>query len=503
MKREAGLLFPISSLWGKYGIGTLGKTAYEFIDFLKESELKIWQILPLNVTSFGNSPYQSPSNYALNYNFIDFDTLIEKELLTREEVENEYWGDNETRINYGALFNNKLKVLKKAFKRFNKNDENFINFLETMKNYSDFAVFMVLKDMHNLKAWYEWHDEYSVYSPAIEKEIKTEHKEEYLFYMWTQFEFLNEYRLVKKYANDNGIKIMGDLPIYVAYDSVEVWKYPYLFELDERLNPKRVAGVPPDCFSADGQLWGNPLYDWSYHKKTNYKWWNERIDNALKLYDLIRIDHFRGFSRYFAIPFGDKTARNGIWVDGPGFDLFKNKLDLPIVAEDLGMIDDKFLKLMKDTGYPGMKLVDQAFEDSSKDNIWRPSNYTYNFFSYSGTHDSKTTCQLINELNNSEKELMLKILEEECKTFGVPFTRKFSNEQLTYTICELNFASKARTAIIPMMDLYALGKEARINFPSTLSDDNWSWRMDEKLFDETRKEKSALLTRRVDNYQRY
>ena len=224
MKREAGLLFPISSLWGKYGIGTLGKSAYEFIDFLKESELKIWQILPLNVTSFGNSPYQSPSNYALNYNFIDFDTLIEKELLRREEVENEYWGDNETRINYGALFNNKLKVLKKAFNRFDKNDKDFINFLETMKNYSDFAVFMVLKDMHNLKAWYEWHDEYSVYSPAIEKEIKTEHKEEYLFYMWTQFEFLNEYRLVKKYANDNGIKIMGDLPIYVAYDSVEVWK---------------------------------------------------------------------------------------------------------------------------------------------------------------------------------------------------------------------------------------------------------------------------------------
>ena len=246
MKREAGLLFPISSLWGKYGIGTLGKSAYEFIDFLKESQLKIWQILPLNVTSFGNSPYQSPSNYALNYNFIDFDALIEKELLTREEVENEYWGDNETRINYGALFNNKLKVLKKAFNRFDKNDKDFINFLETMKNYSDFAVFMVLKDMHNLKAWYEWHDEYSVYSPAIEKEIKTNHKEEYLFYMWTQFEFLNEYRLVKKYANDKGIKIMGDLPIYVAYDSVEVWKYPYLFELDERLNPKRVAGVPPD-----------------------------------------------------------------------------------------------------------------------------------------------------------------------------------------------------------------------------------------------------------------
>ena len=502
MKRNAGLLFPISSLWGKYGIGTLGKAAYELVDFLKESEFSIWQILPLNVTSFGNSPYQSPSNYALNYYFIDFDKLIEKGLLKKEEVESEFWGENSSRVDYGAIFNNKLKVLRLAFSRFDLTDEAFKKFLEEGQNFNDFAIFMVLKDLHSLKPWYEWNDKWSKYSLSLEKEVKTTYKNDYLFYMWTQFEFLNEYNSLKEYANKNGIQIMGDLPIYVAYDSVEVWKYPYLFDLDENLVPKKVAGVPPDCFSEDGQLWGNPLYDWSYHKKSGYKWWNARIDNALKLYDLIRIDHFRGFSRYFSIPYGDKTARNGVWVDGPGFDLFKDKLEYPIVAEDLGMIDDKFLTLMKQTGYPGMKIVDQAFEDADPKNIWRPSNYTYNFFSYTGTHDSKTTRQFIDDLSEKEKKLMLDILEDECKKFGVPFARKLSNEKLAAIICELNFASKAKTAIIPIMDLFALGKEARINFPSTLSDDNWSWRMDENLFKEHAKEKSEVLVRWVDNYQR-
>lgn len=503
MKRNAGLLFPISSLWGKYGIGTLGKSAYELVDFLKLSRLKIWQILPLNVTSFGNSPYQSPSNYALNYYFIDFDILIEKGLLKSKEVDSLSWGDNLNRVDYGAIFNNKLKVLKIAFKRFDQKNEAFQKFVAEEKNFSDFAIFMVLKDLHNLRPWYEWDEKWKKYSLALEKEVKTNYQDEFLFYMWTQFEFLDEYKKLKDYANKNGIQIMGDLPIYVAYDSVEVWKYPYLFDLDEKLNPKKVAGVPPDCFSEDGQLWGNPLYNWDYHKKSNYKWWNDRINNALNLYDLIRIDHFRGFSRYFSIPFGDKTARNGVWVDGPGFDLFKDKLEYPIVAEDLGMIDDKFLELMKQTNYPGMKIVDQAFDNPDIKNEWRPSNYTYNFYSYTGTHDSKTTKQFIDDLSDEEKNIMLDILEDECKKLNVPFARKLSNQKLTDVICELNFASKARTAIIPIMDLFELGKEARINFPSTLSDDNWSWRMDEDTFKKSLKEKSDTLVRWVDNYQRY
>lgn len=502
MERKAGILMPIFSLWGEYGIGTLGKSAYEFVDFLYDSELTIWQILPLNVTSFGNSPYQSPSNYALNYNLIDLDELIEEKLLEKEEVQNIKWGGLETRIDYGAIFNNKLNVLKIAYDRFDKNNSNFKKFVEENVNFNDFSVFMVIKELNSLKPWYEWDAKYRTFSPSLEKEIKTKYHDRYMFYMWTQYVFVKQYKALKEYANSKSIKIMGDLPIYVAYDSVEVWKYPFLFDLDKNNRPNKVAGVPPDCFSEDGQLWGNPLYNWAYHKKTNYKWWNERINNALTYFDLVRIDHFRGFSRYFAIPYGDKTAKNGVWVDGPGFDLFKDKLDYPIVAEDLGMIDDKFLELMKQTEYPGMKIVDQGFDTLDKDNIWRPSNYTYNFFSYTATHDSKTTRQFIDDLNDKEKEVFFKVMEEECQHFHVPFTRKMNPYQLTYVLCELNFASKARCAIIPMMDLYAKGKDARLNFPSTLSDDNWSWRMDEKEFRDLRKEKSEVLVRWVDNYQR-
>ena len=494
---------PIFSLWGEYGIGTLGKSAYDFVDFLHDSELSIWQILPLNVTSFGNSPYQSPSNYALNYNLIDFDTLVEQGLLKKEELEKVKWGEFKTRVDYGAIFNNKLNFLKIAFDRFDKNNTDFVKFVENNVNFSDFSVFMVIKELHSLKPWYEWDDKYRVFSVALEKEIKTKYCDRYLFYMWTQYIFDKQYFALKKYANSKNVKIMGDLPIYVAYDSVEVWKYPYLFDLDQDKKPTKVAGVPPDCFSEDGQLWGNPLYNWSYHKKTNYKWWNERINNALSYFDLIRIDHFRGFSRYFAIPYGDTTAKNGVWVDGPGIDLFKDKLDYPIVAEDLGMIDDKFLELMNKTGYPGMKIVDQGFDTLDKDNIWRPSNYTYNFFSYTATHDSKTTKQFLNDLNEKEKEIFFTVMSEECDKFDVPFTRKMDNTKLTYAICELNFASKARCAIIPMMDLYAKGKDSRLNFPSTLSDDNRSWRMEEEEFTKTRKEKSDLLVRWVDNYHRY
>lgn len=504
MKRNAGMFMPIFSLWGEYGIGTLGKSAYEFVDFLNKSNLKIWQILPMNVTSFGNSPYQSPSNYALNYYFIDFDALIEKGLLKKEEV-NEINRSplGKDRIDYGVIFNNKPKLLKLAFSRFNREDSNFKEFLKTGSNFNDFAIFMVIKDLNSLKPWYEWDDKYRNYSSKLEEFIKNTYREEYLFYMWTQYEVIGEYKKLKNYANGKGVNIMGDLPIYVAFDSVEAWKYPYLFDLDENHRPNKVAGVPPDCFSEDGQLWGNPLYNWEYHKKTGYKWWNERIKFALSLYDLIRIDHFRGFSAYFAIPYGDKTARNGVWLDGPGFDLFKDKLDLPIVAEDLGMIDDKFLSLMHNTNYPGMKLIDQAFDDPSVNNIWRPSNYTYNFFSYAGTHDSKTTRQFIDDLNDEQKKVLLDVLEDECKKFKVPFTRKFTNEQLTYSICELNLACKARTAIITIMDLFAKGKEARINFPSTLSNDNWSWRMDGEEFKKEEKNKSEILVRWIDNYLRY
>ena len=502
MKKSLGILMHISSLPSQYGIGTLGEEAFNFIDFLDKSNVKIWQILPLNVTSYGDSPYQSPSNYGLNYYFIDLDILNKKGLLLKEEYENIKWSNSSSRVDYSLVFKNKLNVLRKAFARFNKDDLDFKKFIDTKTNFKDFALFMVLKDLNNLKCWKEWDKKYLNYSKTLEEEVIKENKDNYLFYLWTQFEFLNQYTKVKEYANSKGIKIMGDLPIYVAFDSVEVYKYPALFELDEKHDPKRVAGCPPDCFSVDGQLWGNPLYDWEYHKKTDYKWWNERINNCLSLYDYLRIDHFRGFSGYYAIPYGDKTAKNGKWVKGPGFDLFKDKLNLPIIAEDLGMLDDDFFDMMKKTKYPGMKIVTQCFDSLDKDNIWRPSNYTENYFAYTATHDSQTTKQFIDELSKERKEMMLEVLKDECKHFEIPFVKTLSNEQLTLKICELDCASNAKAAILPLQDLFAIGKEGRMNFPSTLSSDNWSWRITKEEFESKKDKISQELVRWCDNYNR-
>lgn len=500
--RESGILLHISSLPSKYGIGSLGESAYQFVDFLNESGCNIWQILPLNVTSYGDSPYQSPSNYGLNYYFIDLDLLIKKKLLKEEEVTSINWGNDEGRVDYGNLFNHRLKVLRKAFERFDVNNDDFKNFILENPNFKDFAIFMVLKDINNLKPWYEWPNEYRKYNVSIEENLIKTNKKDILFYLWTQYEFSNQYKTLKTYANSKNVKIMGDLPIYVAFDSVEVWKYPSLFELDNERYPINVAGCPPDMFSEDGQLWGNPLYNWPYHKRTDYKWWNERISNCLKLYDYLRIDHFRGFSGYYSIPFRDKTAKNGKWVKGPGIDLFKDKLNLPIVAEDLGMIDDDFIKFFNQCGYPGMKIVIQAFDDPKEDNMWRPSNYKYNYFSYTATHDSKTTRQYIDDLNEKEKELFLDILEDECKKFRISFVKTLPNEELTLKICELNVASPSKAAILPMQDLLALGASSRMNFPSTLSSSNWSWRLTKEQF-ETKKDKiSSMYIRWNDNFKR-
>ena len=502
MKKDAGIILPIFSLPSKYGIGSFSKEAYEFVDFLNESKMHIWQILPLTVTSFGNSPYQSPSNYGLNYNFIDLETLIKKGLLKEYEVNSINRGEDESRVDYGAIFNNKLKVLRLAYSRFDKNNCGFKEFLTKETNFSDFSVFMVLKEHNALKAWYEWKDEEKNYSLEVDNKVKNEFKDEYNFYMWTQFEALEEYLSLKKYANSKGVKIMGDLPIYVAFDSLEVWKYPELFQLDENHYPTRVAGCPPDCFSEDGQLWGNPLYNWEYLKSTDYKWWNDRINNALNLYVLLRIDHFRGFSGYYSIPFKDKTARFGKWVKGPGFDLFKDKLDLPIVAEDLGFIDDDFKELMKLTNYPGMKTLSHGLKHTEIDNILRPRNYTYNFYSYSSTHDNETTLQYIEELNEIKKANFIKVAKEECEYFNIPFKTNPTNKDLVKVVNTLNFANEARCAIFLFQDLIPVGKEGRINSPATLSNLNWSYRISKKVFLDHKEEIIKFLKENAIKYGR-
>ena len=491
-KRRSGILMHITSLPNKYGIGCFSKEAYDFIDFMYEAGFTIWQVLPFNVTSFGDSPYQSPSSAGLNYYFIDLETLLNKGLLTKAELKEykEKLDENgQERVPYGFLYVNRIPLLRKAFSRFNQEDENYQKF-KNQEKYLSFAAFLTLKEQNNQDIWSNWKIKIDSFDADFIAEIERENPDTFNFYLWTQFEFLNEYLPLKEYANSKGIMIMGDLPIYVAYDSVDVLAHQNLFLLNEDKSPSKVAGCPPDMFSLDGQLWGNPLYNWEEHKKENYKWWNERIKGCLELFDLLRIDHFRGFSAFYSIPGKDKTARNGEWVKGPGFDLFKDKKDLPIIAEDLGMLDADFYRFFDECGYPGMKIIHQCFDYEGRDGGWRPSNYSWNYFSYTSTHDSSTLKQYMDELDRKRFAMLKRILKDECSLLELEYLDTDCKVYLCEKTIETGFASKAQVAMTPMQDLLVLGKEARMNYPSSISISNWSWRLNEKKF---KKERDFLI----------
>lgn len=466
---------PISCLPSGEGIGTMGKHAYRFIDFLSRSGAGIWQVLPLNPTNYGDSPYQSCCSDALNYYFIDLLFLVRDGLLTADEVEGYELGYTDRRVSYGLQFTNKIALLRKAFARFDCSDKRFVQFINDGK-YSDFATFMALKCKFGHRAWEEWDEPYRTFDKGITDKYISDNYSEFLFWQFTQFIFLLQWDALKDYAHANGIQIMGDIPLYVAYDSVEMWKYgDKLFKVDEKRRPQCVAGVPPDAFTDDGQLWGNPVYDWKKMKQTGYKWWNGRINGCLNLFDILRIDHFRGFDRYYEIPVGEKTAKNGSWSDGPKEDLFSDKLHYNIVAEDLGVIDDGVRRLMKNVGYPGMKILEFAF-DGSWDNEHKPSNYLNdNCVCYTGTHDNMPLRQYIDDLSEYGLEVYKKDLLNQCERLG--FTaRTDTSEKMCLSVVELAFRSKAKMVIIPLWDLLAMGEEARINLPSTVSEKNWSWR---------------------------
>lgn len=493
-RKRSGILMHITSLPNKYGIGCFSKEAYEFVDFLSDAGFSIWQVLPFNVTSFGDSPYQSPSSVGLNYYFIDLEELYSQKLLKKNELleykkKLDELGTN--RVPYGFLYEHRLPLLKKAFSRFDFEKNNLLE-NQNLKKYWGFAAFLTLKAKYNQKIWVDWPIKIESFDEPFIEKIASENKEDFNFYLWTQYEFLNEYKRLKKYANDKGILIMGDLPIYVAYDSIDVLANKNLFQLDENNRPSNVAGCPPDMFSPDGQLWGNPLYEWEEHKKENYKWWNERINSCLELYDLLRIDHFRGFSGYYSVPGKDQTARNGKRVKGPGFDLFKDKLDLPIVAEDLGMLDQDFYDFFNACNYPGMKIIHQCFDYEGRDGGWRPSNYTWNYFSYTSTHDSSTLKQYMDELDTPRFKMLKRILKDECFLLNIEYKDTNSKIYLCDKTIETGFASNAQAAIFPMQDILYLGKEARMNYPSSISTANWSWRLDDKKF---KRSKEKLIKR--------
>ena len=487
--RRNGMLLPIASLPSPYGIGGFSKEAYEFIDLLEETGQKLWQILPLGPTSYGDSPYQSFSTFAGNPYFIDLDTLAEKGWLTKEACEASDYGDNESYIDYGRIYNSRFVLLKQAFLNSDiLSDEKFTEFCKANQHWlPDYALYMALKNQNDGKSWIEWEEEIRLRKPEAVECYKKELEEECNFYEFLQYEFHEQWTKVKEYAHKKGIQIVGDVPIYVAFDSADTWANPELFQLDEKNLPLGVAGCPPDAFSATGQLWGNPLYNWAYHKKTGYDWWLKRIAYCFDLYDIVRIDHFRGFDEYYSIPYGDETAVNGPWEKGPGMDLFdtvKEKLgELDIIAEDLGFLTESVFQLLKDSGYPGMKVLQFAF-DPSEDSDYLTYKYQRNCVVYTGTHDNDTTAGWFEKLSDGDREVALRYMN----SFYTP------KEEQHWDLIALAMRSTADTCIIPVQDFLGLGSEARINMPSTLGD-NWKWRMTKGAFSEELKEKIRRMTK--------
>lgn len=472
MKRSSGILMHISSLPGKYGIGTFGMEAVAFVDFLKKSGQRYWQILPLGQTSYGDSPYQCFSAFAGNPYFIDFELLENDGLLAKEDYSTLDYGSDENSVDYAKLFINKNKVLRIAYKNSkNRYDKEINKFIEENKFWlEDYALYMAVKNHFNLVSWQNWDDDIRLRKKEAIDSYKSLLKDEIDYWIFVQYMFFKQWYSLKKYANDNGIEIIGDIPIYVAEDSADIWSNPEYFNVDENMMPITVAGCPPDTFSATGQLWGNPIYNWVNLDKDGYSWWIDRVRESFKLYDVVRIDHFRGFEAYWEIPYGNKTAEFGQWTKGPGiklFDAIKDKLgDVNIIAEDLGMMTDDVIKLRDTTGFPGMKILQFGFGDGDSRDL--PHNYPVNCIAYTGTHDNDTVCGWYNVTGSKEE------IEKAKKYLNLTY-----EEGIARGLIRGAWGSPAYLAITTMQDFLGLGNDARMNMPSTLGG-NWVWRASSK-----------------------
>jgi len=475
MIRKSGILLHISSLPSRYGIGRMGKAAYDFVDFLHESETACWQILPLSPTSYGDSPYQSFSVYAGNPYFIDFERLEEQGLLNHEDYASMLWQRNEHSIDYELLYRSNITVLRRAFANFQlKPLRGYASFKNNNKHWlPEYALFMALKTAHDGKPWYEWEPELAMRDPETIERARSEMAEEIELFSFIQFIFTQQWMALKKYANQKQVQIIGDMPIYVAYDSADVWVSPKLFALDENKKPIEVAGCPPDPFSPTGQLWGNPLYDWNYHRKTNFFWWGSRLKYAAHLYDIIRIDHFRGFESYYAIPYGSENAINGKWRKGPNKQLFisisRDMDELNIIAEDLGFITPAVRNMLKALHYPGMKVLQFGF-DSDPDNEHLPHNFqTPDCVVYTGTHDNET---LNGWLEASDKKTI---------KYAKKYLRVEKKSEIPDALIACAWQSIAGLAVAQMQDFLHADKSGRMNTPSTLGG-NWQFRTVEEDF---------------------
>ncbi|MBS6956555.1 MAG: 4-alpha-glucanotransferase [Enterocloster asparagiformis] len=474
MRRESGILLSIASLPSRYGIGCFSKEAYEFVDQLKEAGQSYWQILPLGPTSYGDSPYQSFSTFAGNPYYISLEELIRQGLLTEAECEAADLGEDEGQVDYEKLYQNRFLLLRKAYERSDAgSDGRFIRFKEENAWWlDDYALYMAVKARFDQAAWTQWAEDIRLRWQNALDYYRRELYFDIEFHQYLQFLFMEQWNKLKAYANGRGIRIVGDIPIYVALDSADTWAHPELFQLDRDNVPQAVAGCPPDGFSAEGQLWGNPLYRWEYHRQTGYSWWITRLSYCYRLYDVVRIDHFRGFDQYFSIPAGAENAVNGHWEQGPGIDLFRRVREAlgekEIIAEDLGYVTDSVRRLVAETGYPGMKVLEFAFDsrDSGCASDYLPHNYPENCVAYTGTHDNETIAGWFCSIRPEEQKLARDYLCDHYTPAG----------KLHLPFISLVMRSQARICIIPIQDYMGLGNECRINTPSTVGG-NWKWRL--------------------------
>lgn len=461
--RKSGILLPVFSLPSPHGIGTCGKAAFRFVDFLKAAGQRYWQILPLHPTGFGDSPYQCFSAFAGNPYFIDLDILCDEGLLLPEEIKAAALGPDTGCVDYGRQYARRFPLLRRAFSRFTPGAAFAAFCAKEEKWLLPYARFMALKTANDGAPWNAWKE-------------KTAAPDEVRFWQFLQYHFFAQWQAVKDYANAAGIEIIGDMPMYVAYDSADVWETPEQFLLDERGLPLLVAGCPPDAFSADGQLWGNPIYDWAYMARQTpaFSWWGERMAHALRLYDVVRIDHFRGFASYYTVPFGEKTARRGKWCKGPGMPLFdslrKRCGELPIMAEDLGFLTPEVRALLKETGFPGMKVLQFAF-DSREESDYLPHNYDRHCVVYTGTHDNDTVLGWARTAAPADV------------AFAGRYLHMGDGDSLNWSMMRAAVASVADTAILTMQDILGLSSEGRINTPATDSG-NWTWRLDARCLND-------------------
>lgn len=490
MERASGVLMHISSLPSNYGIGTFGKSAYDFVDFLVETHQTFWQILPLTTTATGDSPYKSYSAFAGNTSFIDFDLLIEEGYLSKEDLQGHDFGNDPEKVDYNKINVERRIVLEKAVQNYmEKNgaeNEKISQFIEEHEKWLlPYAQFMSFKEHFNRDKWYKWPKEYRNYNPEHVQKFSEEHSNQINYHIITQYWFFEQWNKLKKYANDHYIQIFGDLPIYVSRDSVEMWTSKELFILDEDGTPNVVSGTPPDSFAKDGQYWGNPIYDWDYMEENEYAWWIWRLEESFKLYDYVRLDHFRGFESYWEIPYGAKSAKDGSWVKGPGKNLFKKIKEelgnLNIIAEDLGYITEEVHDLLEYTGYPGMTLLQDAF-GNKYDNNSLPHNHKRHKFLYVGTHDNSTAYGwYLDNINDTQRET------------AETYLNRRLDEHVSDMMNRGIASSVSHVAIYVMQDLLQLDNSARMNLPGTVGN-NWDWRIKPDAINEELKEKLLKLT---------